>query len=182
MQLFKYSFLVILFLFSMNIYSQDEIKFEAPILITSAGQSADVKLTKLLFDMQKLPATTIIMAKTSDLKDVKSLVIVPGFSSKGLGAAGVSVDDEIKRVEEIINTANKKRIPIILLHIGGKARRQGNSDNFIKMVANASKYMIVVKQGNEDNLFTDLSKSLNIPLEIVDKIPNAGAPIGKLFK
>ena len=181
MKLFKYLVLLIL-MFSVNAYAQDEMKFEGPILITSAGQSADVKLTKLLFDMQKLQSTTIIMAKTSDLKDVKTLVIVPGFSSKGLGAAGVSVDDEIKRVEEIVNAANEKEIPILLLHIGGKARRKGNSDKFIDIVAKLAKYMIVVEQGNEDGYFTELSESLNIPLELVDKIPNAGVPIGKLFK
>ena len=42
--------------------------------------------------------------------------------------------------------------------------------------------MIVVKQGNEDNLFTELSEFLNIPLELVDKIPDAGGPLKKLFK
>lgn len=181
MRLLKY-FALLIFMFSMNVYAQEEIKFEEPVLITSAGQSADVKLTKLLFDMKKLKSTTIIMAKTSDLKDVKTLVVVPGFSSKGLGAAGVSVDDEIKRVEEIIKAAQVQKIPILLLHIGGKARRKGNSDKFIDIVAKAAKYMIVVEQGNEDGYFTDLAKTLNIPLELVDKIPNAGTPIGKLFK
>lgn len=179
-------FLLIAFFFYVMLtaesYAQKEIKFELPVLISSAGQSADVKLAELLFKKQKIESKTISMAKPKDLAGMKTLVVVPGFSSKGLGAAGISADDEMKRVKTLLAEAKVKKIPVVLLHIGGKARRKGQSDNFIKLVAEAAKYMIVVEQGNEDKLFTELSNSSKIPLVLVKKIPDAGEPLGNLFK
>ena len=175
--------LIILFAsFITKSFAQDKRKFELPVLVSSAGQSADVKLAGLLFKRLKIEAKTVNMAKAEDLKGVKTLVVVPGFSSKGLGAAGISADDEMQRVKSLMAEAKKMKIPVVMLHIGGKARRKGQSDNFIKAVSEITKYMIVVKQGNEDNFFTDMSKKLNVPLVLVDKIPDAEGPLGQLFK
>jgi hypothetical protein len=156
-------------------------KFEQPVLISSAGQSADVKLVKMLAQRQSIEANTVLMATDSDLKGVKTLLIVPGFSSKGLGAAGVSQQEEYERVEAILKTANAMKIPVILMHVGGNARRKGQSDAFNTLVANNAKAMIVVRQADEDGFFSDLAKKNNIPLTLVDKIVEAAVPMGELF-
>lgn len=171
--------LMSIFLFS---FTPDEKKFEQPILITSAGQSADVKLVKLLAQKQGLNAETKLMAKVSDLDGFKTLIIVPGFSSKGLGAAGISQDDEMNRVKELVAAANEKNIPIIMAHVGGKARRGGQSDGFCQLIAENSQSMVVVAQGNEDDFFTKIAKEKGITMESVDKISYAAEPLGKLFK
>ncbi len=178
----KIFLLSLIIIFASKLNAQEEIKFEQPILISSAGQSADVKLAGLLLKKQKLDSKTVTLAKPGDLEGVKTLILVPGFSSKGLGAAGISADEENDRIVKLIDAAKEKNIPIVLLHIGGKARRKGQSDKFIQTSADAAKYMIVVEQGNEDNLFTELSKSLKIPLVLVEKIPSAAEPLGKIFK
>ncbi|MFH2036771.1 MAG: DUF6305 family protein [Candidatus Zixiibacteriota bacterium] len=167
---------------AMAASSEDTKKYEQPILISSAGQSADVKLAGMLASKLKLNANVINMAQVSDLKDVKSLIIVPGFSSKGLGAAGISQKDEMDRVVALVNAATEQNIPIIMMHIGGNARRKGQSDQFNKLVAEASKQMIVVEQGNEDEFFSNIAKEKNIPLTLVDKIVAASEPLGALFK
>lgn len=174
-------FFVLTLLMVVTIFSQDKPKFEQPILISSAGQSADVKLAELLFKRGQIEETTINMAKPADLEGVKTLVIVPGFSSKGLGAAGISADDEMNRVKSLIKSANEKEIPIVVLHIGGSARRKGQSDVFITEAANSAKYMIVVEQGNDDGFFSKISEEKNIPLILVEKIPDAAAPIKEIF-
>ncbi|MEN8155891.1 MAG: DUF6305 family protein [Bacteroidota bacterium] len=156
--------------------------FESPILITSAGQSADVKLVKMLAARQKLEATTVLMAKPSDLEGIKAMVVVPGFSSKGLGAAGISQEDEMDRVKELVKLANSKEIPIIMMHVGGNARRQGQSDAFNELVANNSKHMIVVAQGDEDQFFTNIASNKGIPMEVVEKISETGEPLANLFR
>lgn len=157
-------------------------KFAQPVLISSAGQSADVKLVKMLADRQGLNDTTILMAKPSDLSGIKTLIIVPGFSSKGLGAAGVSQQEEFERVQSLIKSANDLKIPIVMLHIGGNARRKGQSDSFNQIVADNSKFMIVVKQGDEDGFFTAIANAKKIPLTLVDKISETEIPLGNLFK
>jgi hypothetical protein len=171
--------LITLAFLSVNVAAQ---KFEQPVLISSAGQSADVKLVKMLAQREGLNATTVLMARSSDLTGVKTLIIVPGFSSKGLGAAGVSQQEEYDRVQALVKAANELKIPIVMLHIGGNARRKGQSDSFNKLVAENSKYMIVVRQGDEDGFFTAISKEKNIPLILVDKIAEAQTPMGNLFK
>ena len=170
---------IILILFSVQLQAQ---KFEQPALISSAGQSADVKLVKMLAQLQKVNATTVLMAKAADLTGMKTLIIVPGFSSKGLGAAGVSQQEEFDRVQALIKAADEMKIPIVLIHIGGNARRKGQSDSFNQLVADHSKSMIVVKQGDEDGFFTNISKAKNIPLTTVEKIAETATPIGNLFK
>jgi hypothetical protein len=172
-------FFLTLILLSFDLQAQ---KFEQPVLISSAGQSADVKLVKMLAQREGLNATTVLMAKSSDLNSIKTLIIVPGFSSKGLGAAGVSQQEEFDRVQALVKSANDLKIPIVMLHIGGNARRKGQSDSFNKLVAENSKYMIVVRQGDEDGFFTTISKEKNIPLILVDKIAETEVPLGNLFK
>lgn len=157
-------------------------KFEQPVLISSAGQSADVKLVQLLANKQKLDSKTVLMATPDDLNGIKTLIVVPGFSSKGLGAAGVSQQQEFERVKTLIEKANAMKIPIVMVHIGGSARRKGQSDAFNQFVADNSKQMIVVRQGDEDGFFTQIANSKKIPLAIVDKISETEIPMGELFK
>ncbi len=171
--------ILILFFTALSLEAQ---KFEQPVLISSAGQSADVKLVKMLAQRQGLNATTILMAKPADLTGFRTLIIVPGFSSKGLGAAGISQQEEMERVRTLIKSANDLKIPIVMLHIGGNARRQGQSDAFNKIVGENSKFMIVVKQGDEDGFFTTISKAKKIPLTLVEKIVETETPLGNLFK
>jgi hypothetical protein len=180
----KIKLLSITILFSISLMSANlqAQKFKQPILISSAGQSADVKLVKLLAQKQKLNANTVLMAKPSDLTGMNTLIIVPGFSSKGLGAAGISQQDEMDRVQNLIKSANEMKVPVILVHIGGNARRKGQSDAFNQVVGDISKCMIVVKQGDEDGFFTTISKGKNIPLTLVEKITDAEIPLGNLFK
>lgn len=156
--------------------------FEQPVLISSAGQSADVTLAGMLFKKLKLDYKVVNLAKPSDLDNIKTLVIVPGFSSKGLGAAGISREDEIKRVKELLNFANKKKIKILMLHIGGNARRGNQSDDFNKLAAESSSYMIVVSQADEDKFFSNISMKTKISIKLVDKIALASEPLKQLFE
>jgi hypothetical protein len=137
--------------FIITLNSQEKIKFEKPVLITSAGQG------------------------------IKTLIIVAGFSSKGLGAAGVSREQELDRVKSVIKAAKEKKIKIIMMHIGGKSRRGVQSDDFNKMAAEASDYMLVVKQGDEDQFFSDMAKSGKIPMKSMAKIIEVAGPLAELF-
>ena len=157
-------------------------KLEQPILISSAGQSADMKLVGMLAKKDKLDAKAVNMATADDLEGIKTLIFVPGFSSKGLGAAGVSQKDEMDRVVKLVDAAKEKKIPIVTIHIGGTARRKGQSDSFNKLVAENSQAIIVVKQGDEDGFFSDIAKEKKIPIETVEKIAEVADPLAKLFK
>jgi hypothetical protein len=167
--------------FPCSVLSQLKGKFEQPVLLTSAGQSADVTIAGMLFKKANIQAKALPLAKTTDLEGVKTLVVVAGFSSKGLGAAGVSREQELTRVKSLIAAAQEQKLKIITLHLGGKARRGNQSDDFNKMAAEASSYLLVVKQGDEDQFFSKIAAEKKIPFELVDKIADAVQPIGKAF-
>ena len=173
--------LVILLTVTFMGFTPSSQKYEKPILISSAGQSADVTLASTLFKKIKTEAAAKPMAKEADLGGIKTLVIVPGFSSKGLGAAGISREQELDRVKSLISAAKKKNIKIVMLHIGGKARRGGQSDDFNKMVAEASSYMIVVKQGDEDQFFTKIAGQKKIPVKVIEKIADSIPVLQEIF-
>ena len=68
-----------------------------------------------------------------------------------------------------------------MLHIGGNARRGNQSDDFNKLIAESSSYMIVVSQGDEDKFFSDIATDKKITIKLVEKIVDATEPIKELF-
>lgn len=149
-----------------------------PVLLTSCGQSPGPVRLKIFLQKLNINFDYSLQAKAEDLiarkkegKPYKSIIIVTGASLKGMGAAGVSMDDEIIRTKALIAEAKKQGIKIIGSHIEGMARRsQGASagDNTDEMsidaVCNVCDLMIVKKEGNADGRFTTISKGKNIPL------------------
>jgi hypothetical protein len=149
-----------------------------PVLLTSCGQSpGPVRLkiflqkNNIVFDYNLQGKADDLIARKKEGKPYKSIIIVTGASLKGMGAAGVSMDDEITRTKALIAEARKQGIKIIGSHIEGMARRsQGASagDNTDEMsidaVCNVCDLMIVKKEGDSDGRFTAISKAKNIPL------------------
>lgn len=157
--------------------AQEKPTFQKPILLTSAGQSADVTMASTLLKKAKVEAETKSLATADDLKGIRTLIVVAGFSSKGLGAAGISREDEMARITALIDAAKKQKIPVLTMHLGGAARRGSQSDDFNKVAAEAATYLLVVKAGDEDSFFSTIAKTKKIPIDVVDKIAGAVAPL-----
>ena len=87
--------------------------FEQPVLITSAGQSADVQIASVLARKAGLQSTLVKAAAAKDLAQVKSLVLVLGASLKGLGAAGLDTAKEKDRVDALLAEAKAKGVPVL---------------------------------------------------------------------
>ena len=156
--------------------------FDKPILLTSIGQSADVQMVKALLKKGQIEAGFDKSIKAEGLTSEKTLILAIGGSSKGLGAAGIKVEDELDRTEKLINEAKAKGIKIIGMHIGGSARRGELSDKFMYASAPKVDYLIVVEDGNKDGAFTKISKEQNIPMDTVKKITGALEPLKNAFK
>jgi hypothetical protein len=156
-------------------------KFESPLLITTAGQSIDFETVKVVCNRLKIPNETNNFAKPEDLKSKKTLVVVPAHSNKGLGSAGINVEEEMKRVKILLADAVKNNIPIVLMHLGGEVRRSGDSDPFINQVLAYAKCAIVWSPGNFDQLFTKKCAERKIPLIIIDKLSDLTGIIKSMF-
>lgn len=154
-------------------------QFEQPLLLTSAGGSADGNLAGVLLQRLGIEYTANHAARVSDLAGFKTLVLVPGFSSKGLGSAGISRDQELTRVAALLKAAKDEGIPVLTLHLGGKARRGPQSDDFNRLAAEAAGLMIVVAQGDEDGFFSEISEGAGVPLVKAPNIAGAMEPLGE---
>jgi hypothetical protein len=112
-----------------------------------------------------------------------------GASMKGMGAAGISIDDELARTAALIDEAKKLKIVVIGAHIEGMKRRAQGADagdttdeQSIDAVAPKCDILIVLKEGNGDNRFSDIAKAKKIPLIEVEKNLDLVAQLEKLFK
>jgi hypothetical protein len=138
--------------------------YATPAVITSAGQSSDVLLAKQMFAKAGVSARVSEKLTADSLKGVKSLVLVLGGSSKGLGQAKGGTDQELARVKALLQKAKAAKIPVMALHIGGESRRGPLSDPFISPVAGQCDQVVVLAGGNKDKLFTRLTQTNRVPL------------------
>ena len=125
---------------------------EYPALVTSGGQSADYQMIATVMEKQGMEFTTNNLATSADLGDAKTLIVVVGGSSKGLGAAGIDADGELERLDELMTAAKDAGLSIIAMHTGGEARRGDLSDKFITPVFNMADYAIRALRSWHNNL------------------------------
>ena len=174
----------------------DVPKAELPVLTTSAGQSADINTLNVILDRAKVKydycdVPTLELLKSgvglggkksgtgfhvtvkSDLEKFKkgsqyrTVIFAIGASLKGMGASGLTVDQEVKRLKSLIDYCKENGIKIIAVHAGGESKRGASgSDNerMIDAVAPFADYLIVVEASNKDGRFTKIAESKKVPL------------------
>ena len=153
--------------------------FEQPVLIVSIGQSADSQMVRVLAERNGIAYTFDPVAGPSDLGAAKTLALVIGGSSKGMGAAGVNMSTEEKRAKGLIAAAKANNVKVILLHVGGEQRRGALTDRFIALLPDCD-YGIVVAGADKDGAFTKAAAN-KVPLSFPAKVVDAGPVLKGLF-
>jgi len=170
-------------------------KAETPALITSCGQSpgpTTIKVVmqrlKLSYDLDPLATPATLQAKAKAGTPYKSLIIVMGASLKGMGAAGIAIEDELKRSADLIAEARKEGVTVIGAHVEGMKRRaQGaaagdtTDEQSIDAVAPNAQILLVYKEGNADGRFTTIAKGKGIPLVEFEKMMDLVPTLEKLY-
>jgi len=185
--------------FALFVVGAEVPKAEFPVLTTSAGQSNDVVTLNILceeagimYDYCDVPTVDLIAAGVglggakpgpgfhveikTDLNKYpvgtpyKTVLVAIGASLKGMGASGLTVETEIKRLKEILGYCKEQGMLIVGIHLGGQAARGApGSENelMIDTVAPFVDYLIVTEEGNSDGRFTKIAEERNIPLTVV---------------
>ena len=178
--------------------TDDTLTLPAPALVTAAGQSADGLMVNLLCRKAGIPTVyknlatpDTIQALISGVIDmpvsarrygpIQSIIIVPGGSTKGLGAAKIDEAWEMNRVQELIQYADDNDMPIMVCHMGGESRRGSLSDPFNRLAAEAADVIIVTKEGNTDGFFTDIANDKAIPIYEVEDLPAIESVVAQLY-
>lgn len=149
-------------------------QYSAPFLITNAGQGPGGKMARLLISQARvLTLNQDFFYKSEphedDLIDLdySCLLVVIGSTDKGLGASGITIDDEIVRLKKMVNYAKEIDLPIVALLLEKDKRssiKTNANERCIDLICPNAEWMIVVKDGNSDNRFNKLSEKYDIPL------------------
>ena len=151
------------------------VKGGVPLLITNAGQGPGAKMARLLVQGSKAVTDFDYNAepKPEDLhkRPYKTMFVVMGSTAKGLGASGITIEQELERLGAMMAEAKKLKIQIVAILLEGKTRRgkQGGADErCIDAVAPLAQYLVVKKDGNEDGRFDVIAKKSGAPLTFID--------------
>src|SRR5690625_2047068 len=117
--------------------------FADPAVITSAGQSPGALMLRVLADRAGVENVFDATATPDALDGAGSLIVVIGASMKGLGAAGIDVEDEFSRVVGLLERAEELNIPVIAMHVEGGPRRGATSDDLTTTVFPYADYAVV---------------------------------------
>ena len=148
------------------------------VLVTSVGQSADVSMLDALMKKVGAEYTFNATASADEVANYGTLILASGASSKGLGAAGISQEDELARAQAIADACKANNITVIVAHLGGSARRGALSDQFNDLALTCADYLLVVEDGNaKDSKFTDAG----VPITLLSSIADAMVPLTELF-
>lgn len=147
----------------------------AEVTITSVGQTSDGMMLKVLMKGLAVDPTYESGLSAQGLSTQKVIIAVVGGSAKGLGAAGVTMDQERLRARLLLQEARKRGIRVVLMHIGGARRRGELTDTFIDATTGLADRLIVVASGNFDGIFSK-GRSPGATLTEVET-PRAAVPV-----
>ena len=165
-------------------FGTQDISYEGPYCLTAIGQSADVAMMDALFKMVGVKDYSFdTLATPNDIAKAKTVIICSGMSSKGLGAAGISLEDEKIRADQVLAICKSRGINVVFAHLGGSARRGPTSDEFSDQVMGLASYMLVVEGGggNDDGKFTTFATRNNVPITLTYNIVDCLDTLRQLF-
>ncbi len=164
------------------------VKGQTPLLITNAGQGPGAKMSRLL--VQRSGAVTDFdynaEPRPADLqkRPYKTVMVVLGSTAKGLGASGITIDQEIERLTAMIAEAKRLKLQIVAVLLEGKARRGkpgGADERCIDAIAPHAQYLVVKKDGNEDGRFDAIARKTGAPLTLIDDAMDFGEVVKRMY-
>ncbi len=167
---------------------------ESPAFISSVGQSAGAQQARVLATRAGLEFTFEARPAPEMLEGHKTLIVVLGASTKGLGAAGVDVDAEIAWATGLFEKARELGMSIVAMHIEGGTRRGPSSDRINTAFAPMADHLIVKgaspgqdwteaeeADGNADGLFTTIAAEEGISITYIARTLEAVGALQQLF-
>lgn len=166
-------------MFAFAAVSGDEpLTIGTPFMITNAGQGPGGKMGRLLVSRagtltedEDFYYVDVPYAADVDARDYSAIVIVIGSTDKGLGATGITIDQEIARVDEVVARANEKGVPVIAVMLEKDKRsdvKTNANERCIDAVCPHAAWMIVTADVNTDGRYDAFKAENGTPLTILD--------------
>lgn len=155
--------------------------YDQPVLISPAGQSAEGFMIRTICRRLGIDVRYTPQATADSMNGAKTLLLVAGGSSKGLGAAKVNEEDEMNRINSIVKAAKKANMKIVTFHIGGKARRGPLSDGFNGVAAEGAELIVVKKPGDDDQFFKKIADKNKATYKSIDQAAETMTILKEMF-
>src|SRR3546814_18651821 len=101
---------------------------------------------------------------------------------KGFGEAGISIAEERERARQLLAEAAARGVPVIVLHMGGAARRDDLTNQLIEVTAPHADAIILRNDRESDGMFKRIHAEGGIPLVLVEgiggQVPDAHRLVG----
>jgi len=168
-------FLLVLFLtlpvIGVSAETENNLHFHEPILITSAGQSLDPFLVKAAFDQLGIMTELNTLAEKEDLTQFEQVVFVGGYSHKGISSANLSFNDEIQRINGLVNKAQENSIPVVFFYLGTFFLGDQREKELIQLIVPYSGYVILYSgcKGPIDYIY-ETAEENDIPVFLVESV------------
>ncbi len=138
--------------------AQQLITLNAPAMVTSIGQSRDGDALQKAVTRAGVEPSYDDKFEPKDFGDTKTLFIAVGADP------GVDMKAETERAGRLLAEARKLDIAVVMVHMGGKARRDAKTDDLIKLVGPKSDLIMILADSDEDGMIKKLATSSGIPL------------------
>lgn len=151
-------------------------------LITSAGQSTDAYIVSDIANQQLIHNYFMPQAESKDLSGINTVVLVVGHSPFGKKLHEIDAEEEKRRIKELLEKSRKEKLVVITVYIGGKQRREKETDELLDLICPYTDYLISTKESDEDNFLSELSKESKIPLTLVREVRDIAEPFASAFR
>lgn len=155
---------------------------EAPVVITSAGQSTDTYIIRDIANQLMIRSYFMPQASDVSLKGIHTLVFAVGYSSLGTKLQNMSYDEEKARVEKLLKKAKDNKIKILTIAIRGENTGDNKTEELLRLVGAYTDYFIGIRESGNERLLTELAKAGDIPLTLVEEVKDISGPFASAFR
>lgn len=144
---------------SLLVHAQDthDVVIETPIVVTTIGRSLDAFQVQLGLQRGNIDNHYNAELNAPDLGEDKTLLLVIGASVKGFGEAGISIEQEIDRLHQLIDAAEESGISVLVAHTGGSQRRDSMTDQLLTESVPRADAVLISESSDSDGFITGLT-------------------------
>ena len=155
---------------------------EENILITSAGQSSDTYIVKDIANKLMIHNFFMPQATALDLAEINTVVFVAGYSAISEKLHELDYETEYNRIEKLLALCKMDKKIVITVFIGGKQRRDHETDAILSLLGPQSDYIISTNEGDYDGLLYNIAKANALPITLVKSISDVSEPFASAFR
>ncbi len=155
---------------------------KAPVVITSAGQSTDSYIIRDISNQLMIRSFFMPQARDVDLKDIKTIVFVVGYSSLGAKLQDVSYEEEKLRIEKLIHKAKENKLTVLTVVIGREQLHDNKTEELLRLIGNQTDYLIGMRESSSESILAELAEDGDIPLTLVKEVNDISEPFASAFR